>query len=65
MASTVREALKARIERLQAKKQQLQAEIAVLQIEIDALRAERDTLTQPDEDRFARLQALAVIKAED
>lgn len=62
---TVREAIFARLQRLQDKKARLVAEAQSIQSEIDALKAERDTLTQAEEDRFIRLQALAVIAAKD
>ena len=63
--TTVREALTAKINRMQERKAALQADIAVLNTKIADLRAERDALTPADDDRFARLQSLEVIKATD
>lgn len=62
---TVREVLKARIDRLQERKARLVLEAQTLQIEIDALQAERVSLTASHDDLFQRLQALGVMKAED
>lgn len=63
--ATVREVLKAKLERLRDKKARLVSEAQSLQDEIGALKTELDALAPIDEDRLARLQALAVIKAED
>ena len=63
--ATVREVLKAKLERLRDKKARIVAEAQIVQGDIDALKGELDTITPTDEARFARLQALAVIKAED
>lgn len=60
--ATVREVLTARIQGLLDRKRHLAAEILRLQSEIDTLVAERDTLSIADENKFARLQALAVIQ---
>lgn len=62
---TVRDTLKARLQRLKDKKQRLVNEQAACQVELDAVKAELDGLTVADEDKLARLQQLAVIKAED
>lgn len=63
--ATVREILTAKIQRLRQKRQMAVDNAQSLQAEIDALVAERDGLTQNDEDRCARLQALGVIEAKD
>ena len=62
--ATVRETVTARIRSLMDRKQHLASEIVRIQAEIDALVAERAGLTSADDDKFARLQALSVIRAD-
>lgn len=63
--ATVREILKIKIDRLQERKARLLVDVAAVQAQIDALQAERATVTQTDDDRFGRLVALGVVKADD
>lgn len=62
---TVRDVLRARIERLREKKRRLLDEAQGYQVEIDTLKAEMDALTVGDETKLARLQQLTVIEAKD
>lgn len=63
--ATVKDILKAKIDRLREKKQRALTDAADYQARIDAMKAELDVLTPGDESKLQRLQDLAVIKAED
>lgn len=63
--ATVRDALKARLDRLREKKARLVAETTALQAQIDSQKAELDGLTPAAEDTLARLQGLGVIEAKE
>lgn len=63
--ATVKDVLKAKIDRLRERRQRLLDEVAGVQTQIDALQAERDLITPATEARLDRLQQLLVIKADD
>lgn len=62
---TVREALKAKIDRLQERKARLTVDVAALQAQIDALQAERALVTQADDDRVTKWASLGVLKVDE
>ena len=63
--ATVKDVLRAKIDRLRERRQRLLDEVAGVQTQIDALQAERDLITPATEARLDRLQQLLVIKADD
>lgn len=62
---TVRDVLKARLERAKGKKQQAKAQVDAAQAEIDAIQAQLAALTPEQEAWLASLCELGVLKTED
>lgn len=63
--TTVREALRIKIDRLQARRARHLADAQACLAEIELLREQRDALVQAQEDLLLRLQELGVIEAKD
>jgi hypothetical protein len=62
---SVREQLRARLDRLRERKARLVAETLAVQAQIDDQKATLDALTPADESTLARLQGIGIIEAKD
>jgi chromosome segregation ATPase len=62
---SVREQLRARLDRLRERKARLVAEVTAIQAQIDDQKATLDALTPSDEQTLARLQGIGIIEAKD
>jgi hypothetical protein len=62
---SVREQLRARLDRLRERKARLVAETLAVQAQIDDQKATLDALTPADEQTLARLQGIGIIEAKD
>jgi hypothetical protein len=62
---SVRDQLRARLDRLRERKARLVAETLAVQAQIDDQKATLDALTPADEQTLARLQGIGIIEAKD
>jgi hypothetical protein len=62
---SVREQLRARLDRLRERKARLVAETLAVQAQIDDQKATLDALTPADEQTLARLQGIGIIEDKD
>jgi hypothetical protein len=62
---SVRDQLRARLDRLRERKARLVAETLAVQAQIDDQKATLDALTPSDEQTLARLQGIGIIEAKD